>query len=506
MRAHDLLRLADLALAGQLSSQLPEELLALLARATGARAGCLERCDTTVARWPAGTDGSPDSSGEGWAVVPLSAVEDGWSVHLLLPQRLDEELLTSARLTLSIWSLREELKKSRFDERFRLWELEAVRSIAASIGGILDDDRLADELIAHLVSLLGVRSAHLYRDGSDRVTPVGGFGAPAMSAAELLRLWGQSVFEAERIAAPISSHSGVLGMVVLGGKEARAGTEPFSSNDQRLLEMFAAQAAVAFENARLYRESLEKERLRRELEVAAAVQSHLYPRGFPELPGLRMAARSRPSRQVGGDSFDVSATDGVLVATVADVSGKGVGAGMLAAGIHAGVRVMADMNLSLAEVVARLNRYLHGATPDNRFATLATMRVERDGTIGVVNAGHCPVLIVRRDGAVDSIESSGLPIGLLAADTVYSEELNTLEEGDFVLFYTDGVTEAESAAEEEFGVERLVEVVRALAGHPAEEVCNAVLDAVERFTGGVTFSDDVTLLVVERLMSGGSAE
>jgi sigma-B regulation protein RsbU (phosphoserine phosphatase) len=499
MRAHDLLRLADLALAGQLSSQLPEELLALLARATGARAGCLERSGDAVARWPPGSDSSADTSAEGWALVPLSAVDDGWSVHLLYPQRLDEELLTSARLTLSIWSLREELKKSRFDERFRLWELEAVRSIAASIGGILDDDRLADELIAHLVSLLGVRSAHLYREGQSRLEPVGGFGSPAMSAAELARLWGQSVFEAERIAAPISSHSGVLGMVVLGAKEARAGTEPFSSNDQRLLEMFAAQAAVAFENARLYRESLEKERLRRELEVAAAVQSHLYPRGFPDFPGVRVAARSRPSRQVGGDSFDVSATGDLLLATVADVSGKGVGAGMLAAGIHAGVRLMADIGLPLPEVAARLNRYLHGATPDNRFATFATMSVAADGAIGVVNAGHCPVLLVRRDGSVETIESSGLPIGLLAANTVYREESNALAHGDLVLIYTDGVTEAENADEEELGVERLVEVARQLAGGTAEEVCAGVLEAVETFTGGSTFADDVTLLVVERL-------
>jgi len=255
---------------------------------------------------------------------------------------------------------------------------------------------------------------------------------------------------------------------------------------------------VALEYVRLTSESLERERLKRELEVAATIQSHLYPREFPDFSGFRLAARSSPSLQVAGDTYDVLLRDNHLVATVTDVSGKGVGAGMIASGVHTAVRLLTDENLDLEDLAGRINRYLAGATADNRFATFAMLRLAPDGQLTAVNAGHCPVLIRRTDGTVEHIKSSGLPLGIVELAT-YSAVTSRLEPGDLVFLYTDGLTEAEDRDEVEFGVDRVVEAVASLDDCAAESACGALLKEVERFTEGRPLLDDATLLVVERV-------
>jgi sigma-B regulation protein RsbU (phosphoserine phosphatase) len=187
-----------------------------------------------------------------------------------------------------------------------------------------------------------------------------------------------------------------------------------------------------------------------------------------------------------------------LIATVTDVSGKGVGAGMIASGVHAGVRLMAGSSRDLAELAGRINSYLAGATADNRFATFAMVSIDPSGGVRAVNAGHLPILIRRRDGSIEELTSSGLPLGILEMAT-YSESSTRLEPGDLVVLFTDGLTEAEDPEEEEFGVHRVAEVTAALEDPSAEKLCDAILAAVEDFTAGVSLHDDATLLVVERL-------
>jgi len=152
----------------------------------------------------------------------------------------------------------------------------------------------------------------------------------------------------------------------------------------------------------------------------------------------------------------------------------------------------------LSEVASRINSYLSGATADNRFATFAMVSIDPDGRLRAVNAGHLPVLIRRRDGTIEEIISSGLPLGILETAS-YSESVARIEPGDLVALFTDGLTEAEDSDEEEFGVERIAEVAAELAEPTAEKLCEAILEAVEAFTDGATLIDDATLLVVERL-------
>jgi sigma-B regulation protein RsbU (phosphoserine phosphatase) len=175
---------------------------------------------------------------------------------------------------------------------------------------------------------------------------------------------------------------------------------------------------------------------------------------------------------------------------------------MIAAGVHAGVRLMARASRDLAEVAARINSYLAGATADNRFATFAMVSIDPEGEVRAVNAGHLPVLIRRSDGTIDEIQSSGLPLGILEMAS-YSESLTRMEPGDLLVLFTDGLTEAEDADDEEFGMERVAEVTAALEVPTADKLCEAILAAVEAHTGGASLQDDATLLVVERLAEKG---
>ncbi len=466
---------------------------------TGSRAGILRRGREAIARWPRSVSPQVEEATEGWSEIPFGSDPDRWSLRMLQLDRLDDVALGATRIGLKAWQLREELKRAKFDERFHLWELEAIRSIATGIGGILDTTELADEFINHLVALLGVRSAHLYL-GADSASAehVGGFGPERLDIHELADAWQQGLYRDDLVALPLASDAGAVGVLVAADKEARAGTEPFAANDVRLLELFAVQVTVAMEYVRLTRESLERDRMRREIETAAVIQSHLHPQEFPHFAGYRLAARSSPSRQVAGDTYDVLLSGDTLIATVTDVSGKGVGAGMIASGVHAAVRLLADRVEDLAELAARVNRYLAGATADNRFATFAMVRVDRGGEVRAVNAGHLPLLIRRCSGAIEQIDSSGLPLGILEAAS-YTETAAELHPGDLLLLFTDGLTEAEDSDEEEFGVERVAEVASRMDDPDADKLSAAILEAVDRHTRGEPLGDDATLVVVERL-------
>ncbi|TFG39211.1 MAG: hypothetical protein E4H44_02520 [Candidatus Aminicenantes bacterium] len=499
MRLSDLLRLADIALSGRAGPDLPEELLRAVVEETGSRAGVLRRDKKAVARWPRTVSAQVEEATDGWSEIPFGSDDGGWCLRPLHLERLDESALGATRLGLSAWQLREELKRSKFDERFHLWELEAIRSIATGIGGILDATELAEELISHLVSLLGLRSAHLYLgDAPDSAENVGGFGPQRLGAEDLASAWHQGIYRDDVVALPLTSDSGTLGVLVAADKEARAGTEPFAANDVRLLGLFAVQVTVAMEYVRLTRESLERERMKREIEMAAVIQSHLHPQNYPAFEGYRLAARSSSSLQVAGDTYDVLLSDNCLIATVTDVSGKGVGAGMIASGVHAAVRLLAGKDDDLADLAGHINRYLSGATADNRFATFGMVKIDLQGRLRAVNAGHLPLLIRRAGGTVEQIDSSGLPLGILEAAT-YTESTALLGPGDFVVLFTDGLTEAEDEDEEEFGVERVAAVVASLVEPNADGLCDAILEAVDGHTNGAPLQDDATLLVVERL-------
>jgi len=482
-----LLEIAEEALNFPAPADIPAKYLELVMRSSGASAGeLLCRGQSVAGR------GETENSTSGEAEQVWTVENGEWSLRLEGGSRPEGEYLTGLRLVLKALSLHDELRRARFDTRYHLWELEIIRSIASNIKHLDDPEKLASELLAHLMALLGVRRAQIYLGDGD--TPVAGIGDTILLPEEREKMGPGVLLDNTRMATLLGSTE-KLGVLAVAEKEARSGIEAFAEEDRRLVELFALQMTLALEYAAFARKSLERDRLERELQVAATIQRHILPQHPPSLRHFEIITRSTPCLHVAGDTYDTIECGGDLVLAITDVSGKGVGAGLIASGIHAGIRLLLGEDLYLADLAGRLNSYLCEATDSNRFATFAMVRITGDGFVYAVNAGHCPILIRRNGGEVEEIGSSGLPLGIMERGAYRTEECR-LENGDLVLLYTDGFTEAEDPEGNEFGVPRVIETLKHVSGG-AKEAADALFEAIHSFAEGRPLNDDATLVAVE---------
>lgn len=246
---------------------------------------------------------------------------------------------------------------------------------------------------------------------------------------------------------------------------------------------------------RSYRELRKKEALERELAIAREVQRELLPRSVPELRGLQLAAVCQPAVGVGGDFYDfLPLAEDRVGLVIADVSGKGIPAALLMAGLQASVRSLALPGVPPSEVNRRLNEMLHRTTSDSRYATLFFALYDgRDRVLTYSNAGHYPPLLLTPNGTL-RLQASGLPIGVFPG-SLYGEGRRVLGVGDILTLYTDGIIEAPDPAGDEFGEARLAEIVSSHRDRPLEEIVQVVLAAVARWTADAPPHDDVTLVL-----------
>ncbi len=412
------------------------------------------------------------------------------------------------------------VKEADFEVRTRLLELESLYDLGLSLAGQLDLPALADEVLFRSISLTDARKGTLVllsekgavllsrhiggelaspRQAATWALPQG--VATVNNQAARLPTAGLQLESCQKcLAVPISVSGRGLGVLAVADKESRDGSVlDFTPTDARLLSLFANQAAAAIETARLHREAIEKERIERELELAAAIQREILPRSLPSVTGLELAAANVPTRQVGGDYYDFfPLSGGRLGFLVADVSGKGVPAALLVSTVHSAVHLQIDEAKTIADLVARIDRHLRRFAATRKFLTLFFGLIEPDtGRFRYVSAGHNPALLARADGGVVRLESTGVPVGMLP-DASWREETVELSRGDLLCVYTDGVTEAINERDEEFGLDRLSLLVSRGARRPVEELCQAVLSEVAEFAQGVPQYDDQTLLLVRR--------
>jgi serine phosphatase RsbU (regulator of sigma subunit) len=252
-------------------------------------------------------------------------------------------------------------------------------------------------------------------------------------------------------------------------------------------------------------DALANERLTRELETARGIQERLLPAGEPELAGFEVTGASIPSREIGGDYFDfLMQDDRHLGVAIGDVSGKGMPAALLMSNLQASLQGQVIHPSSVAEIVTRVNNLIVGSTDPHMFATFFYGLLDlTSGTFTSTNAGHNPPLVLRNDGSIELLKTGGLLLGMVSG-VVYKQETITLEPGEIIVMYTDGITEAVGPSAEEddpeamFGEEPLIEVVRRSSHLPAVGIKEAILDAVSQHTQGVAQSDDITLVVVRR--------
>ena len=245
------------------------------------------------------------------------------------------------------------------------------------------------------------------------------------------------------------------------------------------------------------RAMLEREQMRRELELARRIQSRLLPPSPPSLPGLDIAATNAMSQQVGGDYYDfIPMEDGRVGLCIADVAGKGVAAALLMSSVKTALVSSAAVETAPDRLTARVNRLLEQSIEPGRFVTffLATLD-PRTLQLEYVNAGHPAPMLLRADGTLERLERGGVILGI-DAGAVYEAGSATLERGDLLAMFTDGVTEARGSDDELFGDDRIESLLRNNRGLPAEDVLQRLVDAVKSYEGDRGPSDDVTAIVV----------
>jgi serine phosphatase RsbU (regulator of sigma subunit) len=374
----------------------------------------------------------------------------------------------------------------------------ALRTLADAVGsGITREDLLhllAEQLqqaLQNRVVLVAMRSDQHFVAaakvgvadeilGSFRV-PVAGidFARPLDPDQRLRRLGATLVV-------PMRAQRDAIGFVALG---AKLSNDPFSAEDLAFIEAATTQAAMALETSRLRTEEVE-------FEQARAMQQVLLPTTLPRLDGFDVAGMWQPARSVGGDYYDAIAVgDGKAALCIADVAGKGMSAALLMASLQAAVKATASAEMPPRRLCEKVRHVVAGNLAGGTFITFFYGLLDTAArTLTYCNAGHNPPLLVRGSGEVERLDVGGSVLGRLFRDESYDEATVTLAAGDRVVLFTDGVSEARRAGED-FGDERLIDVVRSNRELGAEELQEKIVEAITAFTSG-SFGDDVTLVVI----------
>jgi phosphoserine phosphatase RsbU/P len=296
---------------------------------------------------------------------------------------------------------------------------------------------------------------------------------------------------------PMRIHDETRGLLAVGPKLSG---QPYSENDLEFLDTLGSQAMASLENARLFEEAIEKQRMEEELRFAQGIQRDLLPQTMPVLDRYEIAAVNHPSREVGGDYYDViRLSDTRFGISIADVSGKGAGAALLMASLQASLRALACPELPVRDMVGRINNLVFQNTALDKFITFFYGELDTaSGSFTTCNAGHNPPLLIRRSGECVPLEKGGLILGMLA-HVPYETETVELRPGDRIVLYTDGISEAANGRDEEFGVDRILELVAAHPDVPASETIRMLQTEVGRFLDGAYQNDDMTALVIRVL-------
>jgi len=286
----------------------------------------------------------------------------------------------------------------------------------------------------------------------------------------------------------------LLGVLYL---DSRAPSSTFSDLDRQVLRSLAREAATVVENARLFSAARAKQRLDHEIEIASGIQQRLLPKKLPNLPYVAVTGSTLACHSVGGDCFDVIELEGGRHGFfVGDVSGKGISAALLATLLQGIFFTTASTDIALPSVFSRVNKYLCERSGDDRYATVFYGVLNQAGRFEYVNAGHVPPLILRRSGTIEGLVSGNLPVGMFE-EAEYTSASADLQEGDFLVIYTDGVSEAANIHAELFEESRLRDVLKEFKGQTVEEVAEAIREGIKAFTAGAPQSDDVTILAIQ---------
>ncbi len=294
---------------------------------------------------------------------------------------------------------------------------------------------------------------------------------------------------------PMKIKNETKGLILLGKRKNEL---VYSQSDIEFVSSVGSLAIISIDNSRLFKETLEKQRLEKDLETARNIQTNLLPKSIPAFSNFEMAAFNKSARMVGGDYYDIIKLDeqNVLFA-IADVSGKGVPAALLMANIQAFLKSICKMKMHLADATNLLNDLVAENTTNGSFITFFWGIISNDKKeLTFVNAGHNPPLLVRNSQII-KLKKGGMILGVMQTIVPYLSETIQLETGDTIVLFTDGITEAMNVKWEEYSDERLEAFVLNKTNLDSKRLLEEIKQSVEQFTVGAEQSDDITCLVIK---------
>ncbi|MDI6765832.1 MAG: PP2C family protein-serine/threonine phosphatase [Bacteroidota bacterium] len=296
----------------------------------------------------------------------------------------------------------------------------------------------------------------------------------------------------------IRGSAGLVGIMGLGGKLSE---EPYSKEDRELLMTVTREMGIALENAELLEVAKREAEYSKELDIARQVQQNLFPTKLPTPTGWEFAGICKPAKAVGGDYYDIfEAAPGKVVVALGDVSGKGLGASFVMSGVHSTIRTQSKLFIyDPIKIINELNEYLLGSTSKNIFVTLFLGIIDLEtGKLSYLNCGHPPAFVLRKENnAIEKLTRTGLALGMMST-VQFTQGSSTLNAGDSLIVYSDGVTEAMNSKEEMYEEERLTQLLTTTLGLDTSHMMNAILKSVDEFTGIHEQADDISVIVVKR--------
>jgi len=287
------------------------------------------------------------------------------------------------------------------------------------------------------------------------------------------------------------------GLIMLG---QRIAGQPYSKSDIEYVASVGSLAAISIENAMLFSETLEKQKLEKDLETARNIQKNLLPKKIPQTNSFDISAYNNSARQVGGDYYDiVHISEDELLFAIGDVSGKGVPAALLMANLQAFLKSICKMKMPLGSATDFINDLVSENTTNGSFITFFWgILNDKTKELVYVNAGHNPPLLIR-DGKIEKLKTGGMILGVMPTLIPYKSESLQLQTGDLMVFFTDGITEAMDPDYKEFTDEKLEELSLTLTQNCSSEALEKIIEEVKNYTRGAEQSDDITLITIKVL-------
>ncbi len=406
----------------------------------------------------------------------------------------------------------ERLKKVNRDLDSKVNQLSSLFDLSKEFGGVLQEEKISKLLVYSLigqmlvskyaiVSCSGGNVKFLENRFDEQNLRIAFKNCDAdnfidvLVSAELIGAFMPFAEAGVELIVPMKINNETKGLILLGKRKSELG---YSKSDVEFVASVGSLAIISLENARLFKETLEKQRLEKDLETARNIQNNLLPKSIPKFSNFEIAAFNKSAKMVGGDYYDIVKLDNnQLLFAIADVSGKGVPAALLMANIQAFLKSICKMKLPLSEATNLLNDLVAENTTNGSFITFFWGVIDNEKReLTYTNAGHNPPLLIR-NGQITKLKKGGMILGVLPTMIPYLSEEIQLESNDALVLFTDGITEAMNKKWEEFSDERLETLSIELSGFDAAKILNEIKMNVDNFTHGAEQSDDITCLVIK---------